>query len=37
MTTALPGDRRAVRRVEFVYRSLHTGSGHHATISVYGR
>ena len=36
-TIDLPGDRRRVHRVEFVYRSLHTGSGHHATISLYGR
>ena len=36
-TVDLPGDRRAVRRVEFVYRSLHKGDGHHATISLYGR
>lgn len=36
-TLDLPGDRRTVRRVEFVYRSLHKGGGHHATISLYGR
>lgn len=36
-TLDLPGDRRVVRRVEFVYRSLHKGGGHHATISLYGK
>jgi hypothetical protein len=32
----LPGDRRTVRRVEFVYRSL-KGDSHRATVSLYGR
>jgi hypothetical protein len=32
----LPGDRRVVRRVEFVYRSLRAG-GRRAVISLYGR
>jgi hypothetical protein len=32
----LPGDRRVVRRVEFVYRSLRAAS-RHATISLFGR
>jgi hypothetical protein len=35
-TVDLPGDRRGVRRVEFVYRSLKTG-GRRATVSLYGR
>jgi hypothetical protein len=32
----LPGDRRVVRRVEFVYRSLRAG-GRRAIVSLYGR
>jgi len=32
----LPGDRRVVRRVEFVYRSLRAG-GRRAVVSLYGR
>jgi hypothetical protein len=32
----LPGDRRTVRRVEFVYRSL-KGDSHRATVSLFGR
>jgi hypothetical protein len=32
----LPGDRRVVRRVEFVYRSL-KGDSRRATVSLYGR
>jgi hypothetical protein len=35
-TIDLPGDRRLVRRVEFVYRSLRAG-GQRATVSLYGR
>jgi hypothetical protein len=35
-TIDLPGDRRVVRRVEFVYRSLRAG-GQRATVSLYGR
>jgi hypothetical protein len=35
-TVDLPGDRRVVRRVEFVYRSLKT-AGRPATVSLYGR
>jgi hypothetical protein len=35
-TIDLPGDRRVVRRVEFVYRSLRAG-GRHGTIALYGR
>lgn len=34
-TIDLPGNRRAVRRVEFVYRSLR-GPGRRATISLFG-
>ena len=34
-TIDLPGDRRVVRRVEFVYRSLRAGR-QHATVSLYG-
>jgi hypothetical protein len=32
----LPGEHRVVRRVEFVYRSLH-GAGRHATVTLFGR
>ena len=32
----LPGDRRSVRRVEFLYRTLRRG-GRHATVTLYGR
>jgi hypothetical protein len=32
----LPGEHRVVRRVEFVYRSLH-GTGRHATVTLFGR
>lgn len=35
-TIDLPGDRRVVRRVEFVYRSMRAG-GRHATVTLYGR
>lgn len=35
-TVDLPGDRRVVRRVEFVYRSLRA-AGRRATVSLYGR
>lgn len=35
-TVDLPGDRRVVRRVEFVYRSLKS-AGRPATVSLYGR
>jgi hypothetical protein len=35
-TMDLPGNRRVVRRVEFVYRSLHAG-GRRAVVSLYGR
>jgi hypothetical protein len=35
-TIDLPGERRVVRRVEFVYRSLRAG-GRRATVSLYGR
>jgi hypothetical protein len=35
-TLELPGDRRVVRRVEFVYRSLRA-AGRRAIVSLYGR
>jgi hypothetical protein len=34
----LPGERRSVRRVEFLYRALSSGrGGRHATVTLYGR
>jgi hypothetical protein len=33
----LPGDRRSVRKVEFLYRALRSGGSRHATVTLYGR